>query len=460
MPVVKEHSRLFPCRAIPEGPHEQKLVGLYRQIQEGLWLQRIKVPGGRLTAKQWRTLADLVETCEPETPLHLTTRQDIELHNLRPADISAVQESLAAAGLTCLGAAGDTYRNIVVCPCSGALAGTPDLVPLAARIEAALQAEEGIYALPRKLKVSLSCGRGCGQPFIHGMGFVAVRRDGVWGFRAIGAGSLGAVPQTGIVLREWIPAGDVVPLVLAAVRVFAAHGDRENRRKARLRHVRQRLGDEAFTALIDEAFAEVRAEKNWPASDLSETGAARAIRALVFPNGDVSAEAAAALADLAERDRFHVHVDSAHGVVILAEDEQQLDKRLKEQPALAGLDARGPRVIACPGKRWCRNGIVHTNELADRLRRSLAETDAKDLRICISGCPNGCAHSRVADVGLTGCKTTRDGEKVEAFNIYVGGGMGRDDRLAELSASRVESERAAEHIAATVLRLVEGGNDG
>ena len=98
-----------------------------------------------------------------------------------------------------------------------------------------LEAAEGPLALPRKFKVSLSaCPEACGQPWINDVGLVAVRRGEGWAFRVIVAGSLGPRPAVGMVLHEQLPPGDVLPLALAALRVFAAHGDRKNRMTARL----------------------------------------------------------------------------------------------------------------------------------------------------------------------------------------------------------------------------------
>ena len=223
--------------------------------------------------------------------------------------------------------------------------------------------------------------------------------------------------------------------------------------------MRQRIGDEAFIALMEEAFADAIAEKAYPKIDLAEPGTACASRTLVFPNGDVSIEAALALASIAEDEQFCAHIDAGHGVVILGPDESQLAQRIEQAPALTGLDTGGPRVVACPGKRWCRLGIAHTNPLADEIRSRLAETGAKDLRICISGCPNGCSQPRVADIGLTGCLATIDGDKVEAFNVYTGGGMGRDRRLAELKAPRIPSEQASEFVEALVRQIIEDRTD-
>ena len=77
---------VFPTAQIPQEATAARLLGLYPQVQEALWLQRVKILGGILTAGQWRTLARIARRFTPTTPLHLTTRQDIEIHDL-PADL-------------------------------------------------------------------------------------------------------------------------------------------------------------------------------------------------------------------------------------------------------------------------------------------------------------------------------------------------------------------------------------
>ena len=87
-------ANLFPCTRLPEDAHQAKLIGLYAQAQDGLWLQRVKIPGGRLGPTQWAGLAELAREFTPKTPLHLTTRQDIEIHDLTPDQIPGVQRRL------------------------------------------------------------------------------------------------------------------------------------------------------------------------------------------------------------------------------------------------------------------------------------------------------------------------------------------------------------------------------
>ena len=441
----------FPCSKLPENPGDQKLLGLYSQIQDATWLQRIRIPGGRLTSAQWHGLADIARKFTPTTPLHLTTRQDIEVHDLTAELVPQVQHALDAIDLTCFGAAGDTFRNITVCPCSGS-GGTVDLMPLAKLIDKTLKGVDGITSLPRKFKIALGCSPDCCQPWINGLAFVAQKTNGSWRFGVTVAGSLGAKPGTGMPLSDWVDPQDVVPLTLAVVEVFAKHGDRENRRKARLRHVRERIGNEALADLIAAAFKTEKAKPALPDVILKEAEGHLAVRAtLNFANGDVSPEAADALGDLQADPDLTVSIANQHRVIVFGPDDKYLDRSLSAQPALQAALELKTSVIACPGKRWCSRGIVHTNELADRIRADFADRLPAGATVCISGCPNGCSHPAVADIGLTGCLRTVDGQKQEAFNLGIGGGMGRDDRLARPVAAKL----SADEVLAEISRLLD-----
>jgi len=437
----------FPCDVLPDDAGEARLLGLYPQRQEGLWMQRLKLLGGILTSEQWRTVAALVRDETPDSPLHLTTRQDVELHGLSAERVPPVQRVLADAGLATQGACGDTVRNVVLCPCAGTRPGTVALEPLAWQIRQRLEAEPGITALPRKFKIALACGPDCGQSWIQDLGLIAERRNGAWGFRVIVAGSLGAKPGTGMGLFEWMPAEDALPLAVALVRLFAEHGDRENRRRARLRHVRERLGDEAFTALARDALDVTRAAEAWPEPDLpdvTDSFPARAI--LTFQDGNVSVDALDALAALAEAG-LRVRIGTLHQVFVFARDEARLRRVLDAQPALAEAQRPQAAIVACPGNRWCSQGLVDTNALAGRIRSELGDRLPSDATVCISGCPNGCAHSGVADAGLSGRVTRVDGQPQDAFALAAGGDMGRGPRLAEPVAPKLLADDALAQIA-------------
>ena len=440
--MKKNKTELFPCSQLPEDPGDVKLIGIYGQIQENRWVQRLKISGGRLTGKQWRKLAEIVRNFTPQTPLHLTTRQDIEIHDLQADQIPKVQSSLESVGLTTFGTCGDTPRNIIVCPCSGTVEGTINLLPLVRMLETEMAKIEGIYSLPRKFKMSLSCSETCGQPWIQDLGFVT-KRDGMRvGFKVIVAGSLGAKPAVGIPFMDWLEGSDVLPLVIAAIKVFAKHGDRENRRKARFRHVRERMGDAAFSNLLRDTFIETKSERVWPIPDFDvvETGFGEQ-QILTFPNGDVSSEMAEALGCLADDDNFRVGIDTHHRVTIFARSVQDLEVKLSEFPSLTEASKASVSVVACPGKRWCSHAVVQTNEVADRIRAECSDILPPGATVCISGCPNGCSHTAVGDIGLTGrVITDSQNRRTEAFDIRTDGGMGHDDRLGNIIATKVQTD--------------------
>jgi sulfite reductase beta subunit-like hemoprotein len=405
-------------------------------------MQRVKIPGGILTDGQWTALGESAERFTPTAPLHLTTRQDVEFHDVRPESVGAIQHALADAGLTAVGACGDTPRNITVCPCSGTATGRLDLMPLAREIQHVFDATPGVFSLPRKFKVSLSaCQNACAQPWINDVGFIARRKGGEWGFRAIVAGSLGAKPATGVEFPDWVSARDAPALVAAALSLFAEHGDREHRYHARLRHVRERLGDEAFLRMLTEAFGAAKAERNWPDVPLREIEQGfDAETVLTFANGDITADMARALAGLSSLPEMRVRIANHHRVLAFGKSEEGISRALAAFPALAGAAAPHPAVVACPGTRWCRLALADTTHLADAMREALGTSAPSSRTVCISGCPNGCAHSGVADVGVFGGRAAAGGAEREVYALLAGGEMGRGPGLSKLVAKGLSAE--------------------
>jgi len=408
------------------------------------------VPAGEFAASQWAALAQAARTLSPDEPLHLTTRQDVEIHGLTAETVPQAQAILAQAGLTCVGACGDTIRNVTVCPCSGVCSGCPDLTDLARRITELLQAEPGAFALPRKLKVCLSaCPKACSMPYINDLGLVAKPADGGWRFDVVVAGSLGAKPATGIPLGRDIGPDEALPLALAALRLFAARGNRENRRAARLRHVRQTVGDAEFLDLLGQQFQATLAERTWPRIELaSPQPGLPAKQTLHFDDGNMVIEAADALASLAGRDGIRVRVAPHHRVIVFGRSDQALSAAIAEA-GLASHSRKGPRVVTCPGTRWCSRALADTQALASAVRKRIAGAEAKtdNVLIGISGCPNGCAHSGAAAVGAVGLRAGGQ----ERWNVLTGGQGGRGPGLAGPLADKLSLDEAADAIAGTAL---------
>ncbi len=417
-------------------------------------MQRVKIPGGILTHEQWRALADLCRRYTPSAPLLITTRQDIEFHNLTTETIPLLQAELADAGLTSVGACGDTLRNITICPGSGLCRDAPDLIPVARALGSFLESFSGIYSLPRKFKISLSaCAKACAQPWINDLGFVISGENKSLHVTAIGAGSLGPRPATGMLLYENLSAEDICALSLAAIRVFDTRGNRENRGKARLRHVRERDGDTQFHALLDKELRAVKNETRPPAVTLicHELNLLHALD-LNPVCGVITPEQTEAIADLARSKDMVVRTQNHHRLSVFARNADAARAAIENNPYLNQL-AHGPDIVSCPGTTYCSRALVNTHAVEKALRKQIPAAGLHAIRI--SGCPNGCAQSAVAGIGLTGkIKKDSDGSRVEGFSAVTSGGMGKTPVLACRELDFI----SAEHVPELVKRLIAEQN--
>ena len=420
----------FPCAIVPSSPAECRLLGLYQQRQEGRWMHRVKIIGGILTHHQWAALADMCRRFTPSTPLLLTTRQDIEFHNLTTETIPLLQAELAHAGLTSVGACGDTLRNITVCPGNGLCHDTPDLTAIVLALRGYLESYVGIYSLPRKFKISFSaCTKACAQPWINDLGFVVQRENSAVTVTAIGAGSLGPRPATGILIEENLTPEDIPALAQAAIRVFDKYGDRQHRAKARLRHVRERCGDERFLELLHEEQREVKREAPPQMPPISVPDLHyNHVADLNIIYGGLTPDHAEAIAALIRDHAVKARPQTHHRISLFARNAAAARNAVQTNPVLKQL-ADGPDVVSCPGTTYCAHALVNTHAVEKALREQIPETKQHTIRI--SGCPNGCAQSAVAGIGLIG-KVRKDleGNRVEGFRVVTGGAMGTTPALA------------------------------
>jgi len=405
----------FPCSNVPEDAATRSLLGLYEMRRHGgLCMQRVKAPSGHLTPSQLEALADIVDAFTPGYPLHVTTRQDVELHGVGIENVPAVQRALAEAGLTTVATCGDSVRNITCCPGSGLCPDTVDVYPLAQAILAEVETLPGIRSLPRKFKMSVSgCEKACGRPYINDLAFV-VGPDG--GLRAIGAGSLGVRPLAGIELYKDVSPVEAVALARAAITFFASVGDRKNRGRARLRHVRERMGEESFRRELDSYFTRERAGKQSRVPKLgSPQGGKAHVAKLHLPLGDAETLTLRAIARAARDAKATIRIGLEHELILYCDYPVAVTSELTQL-------LEGPRIVACPGRTWCRRGIVDSRAAAESIRQ--AARAAPQLSIAISGCPNNCSHAAVADIGLIGRMKSVDGTAKEHFRVLAEGGKG------------------------------------
>ncbi|MBN2182400.1 MAG: nitrite/sulfite reductase [Sedimentisphaerales bacterium] len=401
-----------------------KLFGVYPQKQDGVFMQRIKILGGRLNWNQWRKISCLTEKYSQGYPLHLTTRQDIELHNLSIENIPDIQKALAEVGLTTFGAGGDSVRNITVCSACDLCKDAIDLLPLAQYVQQYLEQQPVILNLPRKFKISFSgCEKACAKPWLSDLGFIA-KQNGL--FDIIGAGSLGVKPKLGILLCENLPPAEIPSSCVAAINLFNKYGDYTNRHRARFRHIRVKLGDNKFKEELHSYFNRTKKTQCQPQFQLRSTSnkKIRQLYRLQLPNGDINPQKAIELADSAERVGAILRINLEHGIEIYGEQDFQLPE------SLAGFTSN-PIIVACPGSTTCPRALVNCHAIADKIRKELPELSLSNLRINISGCPNNCAQSAIADIGLIGTLRKEKGQQKRCFRLFIDGGNGRKNKLSE-----------------------------
>ncbi|NQT20168.1 MAG: nitrite/sulfite reductase, partial [Planctomycetes bacterium] len=242
-------SSLFKAKRVPRG--------IYEQRRDGAYMIRVRVPGGVLTAAQARTLAELGRQFS-HGALHVTTRQDIQLHDVSIANVPTIMRGLLAEGLTCKGGGGNTVRNVVVCPYAGICPCERfDVTPYALAVTEYLITLTGSYNLPRKYKIAFSgCSADCALAEVNDLGFIANGSEGRPGFAVYAGGGMGAESRIGDRLA-WLPAEETIRVAEAIRRLFDRLGDRRNRRRARLRFAVAKTGVAAFRGMFHQKLSAV-----------------------------------------------------------------------------------------------------------------------------------------------------------------------------------------------------------
>ena len=400
--------------------------------------------------------------------------------------------ALAKAGLTTREACGNSVRNVTSCPFAGASALEPfDATPWAEAVTRHLLRGELSSSLPRKFKIAFGgcCGFDCVGASFNDVGFLARVRDGQPGFRVTLGGGLSTLRRAGILAWEFVQAGEALEICEAVVRVFNRTGDRKRRHKARLKFVVDKLGHEAFLALVQKEREALRKEGGRPMkllaapprkpapilarserpglaefvrTNVRATSESRYLTATVrVPLGDLSTAQLRGLATIAEE---HSEERELRTTI-----DQNLVLRFVRRESLAALHAAledlslarpgagtASDVASCPGAASCRLAVTASRGMADSISRALDAQPslaraAETLSIKISGCPNGCGQHYVAGIGLQGSVRKVAGRAVPQYHLYLGGGFGS----TEAAFGRLAAKLPARRVPLAIARLVE-----
>ncbi len=241
--------------------------GVYGQRQQGVQMIRIKIPFGKLTAQQLLRIADVSDEYATGN-LHLTTRQDIQLHYVSLDRAPELWAELERDELTLREACGNTVRNITASARAGVDPNEPfDVSPYAYELFRYLLRNPVCQEMGRKFKIAFSASeQDSAFTFIHDIGAIPLVRsvDGKEqrGFKIMIGGGLGAQPHLAEVAYEFLPEDQLIPFTEAVLRVFDRHGERNKRGKARMKFLLQSIGLEALMDLVQQEWKAL-ATKNY-----------------------------------------------------------------------------------------------------------------------------------------------------------------------------------------------------
>lgn len=473
-------------------------------------MMRLKVPYGKLSAEQLEAMAELAEEYS-DGILHVTTRQDVQLHFVHIEDTPDLMRRLAAVGITSREACGNSVRNVTQCTSAGVCSGEAfDTTPYAHALAFFLLGHDDVQDMGRKFKVAFSGCRqsACGLTSFHDIGAIATTRavgERVErGFQLFVGGGLGAVPQAAQLLEEFTPETELLPVSQAVCRVFARLGERENRQRARLKFLVKRLGIEEFRRLVRDERAKLRPDPRWTAFlDALGAGDERPLRAgaplsaeaaraagagfarwradnvrgqkqagyttatVSLPLGDLTsrqARAVAAVARLLTGDTLRTTVDQNLLFRWVSEADLPALYAALEQVGLGDGDAGTiADVTSCPGTDTCKLGISSSRGLSAELRRRLRVIDApaaRELHVKCSGCYNSCAQHHVADIGFLGVSRVVNGRRVPHFQLVVGGQWTDNAGAFGLAIGAVPSKNVPKLVDALVARYTAERADG
>jgi len=462
--------------------------GVYGQRQPGVQMVRIKLPFGRMTFRQMLRIADISDEYASGN-LHLTTRQDVQIHYVSLDRTPELWAKLAEDDLTLREACGNTVRNVTASPEAGIDPEEPfDVSPYAQATFTYFVRNPICADMGRKFKISFSSSdRDTAFSYIHDFGLIPKTRveDGAEkrGFAVMFGGGLGAQPILAKKIHDFLPEDELIPLIEATVRVFDRHGERNNRNKARFKYVVQKLGLEEVLRLVEEErtanksqrFTVDRDQITQPEPPPVFSGTVAPIDPESYaiwektntfeqkqkgfygvyvkvPTGDISSANARLLA---EGIRDHVADDMR-----ITQNQNLLLKYARRESlphiynVLHGLGYAHygfnstMDVTTCPGTDTCNLGISNSTEMARVLEKHIGEhhrdfVHEQDLKIKISGCMNSCGHHSMAHIGFHGGSLKAKGKVLPSAQVMLGGGtvgngIGRAaDRITKVPTKRV-----------------------
>ena len=476
--------------------------GVYGQRQSGVQMIRIKLPYGKVTGDQLLRISDVADEYSNGN-LHITTRQDIQIHYVSLDRTPQLWAELEKSDVTLREACGNTVRNITASETAGIDPNEPfDVSPYAHALFQFFLRNPVCQEMGRKFKMSFSgTDEDTALSYLHDLGFIAKRKDGEIGFKVMLGGGLGSQPRHADVLYEFLPANKIIPVTESVLRIFDRHGERSKRLKARMKFMIADIGIEAFVDLVNQeqqALSYQTVEIDVPKIDEVSINAIEVPKVIienqlafdawrksnVLPQkqsgfsaigiktqlGNFTTKKARVLASLINKYAGdELRFSLRQNILIRHVREELIPFFYVELSKLGFVDVgynSMADITACPGTDTCNLGIASSTGIAKELERVLKDEypqylQDKDLTIKISGCMNACGQHNMAHIGFQGM-SIRTPEKLvaPALQVLLGGGtLGDGKGRFSDKVIKVPSKRGPEALR-TILNDFEKNADG
>ena len=439
--------------------------GVYGQRQEGVQMIRIKLPFGKVTSEQLVRITKVSDEYSTGR-LHITTRQDIQIHYVSLDRTPELWANLAKDDITLREACGNTVRNITASELAGVDVDEPfDVSPYAHAMFQFFLRNPICQEMGRKFKMSFSSSdKDTALSYLHDLGFIPKIVNGERGFKVMLGGGLGSQPHHAELLSEFIPVNQIIPTTEGVLRVFDRHGERAKRLKARMKFLIKDIGRDEFLRLVDEEKKALSYQSyeidttafdaaipatllEVPAVTIDDTAAYEAWRqsnviaqkqagyvaiGIKVLLGDFYTDKARALAELIKNyGANELRFSLKQNIVLRNIKEENLPFFYQELAKLdfvtLGYDTIGD-ITACPGTDTCNLGIASSTGIAEELERVLKlefpqYKDNREITIKISGCMNACGQHNMSQIGFQGMSINSGKLVAPALQVLLGGGI-------------------------------------
>jgi sulfite reductase (ferredoxin) len=410
------------------------------------FMMRIGIPNGIVSASQLRAIGEITRK-QARNLADITVRQNIQLHWLTIESLPEVVDALDAIGLSPKGACGDVVRNVTGCPLAGVAADELiDASPIARGIAHELTANNEFFNLPRKFKIcATGCPSWCSYPEINDIALTPAERDGEVGYSLRVGGGLSNEPHLAVKLDAFVRPDQAIRAARGVTEIFREQqGLRESRERARLKYLFMREG---WTAerFLDELNAKIGFRLDPAGFERVPDDVLRdhvgihpqrqpglAYVGASVLRGRISGEQLEAAAELAERFGSGALRATVSQNLVIIDVPYAKTGELARELGQIGLHVEGSQfwrgAVACTGTEFCKLAITETKGftrwLVDEMEERLPQFD-QQLKLHVTGCPNGCGQHWIADIGLEGKKIKYEGKLTDAFYFCLGGSVGQ-----------------------------------